>query len=108
MGGRNLRLSQSRSEQAAASSSIVRRRVLSDDHVIPAGRFGARGVVHPARLQEFELLLDGSLDRLEQQAAIALDRIVDNVRIPILERLPKRHTDSQKTSLIGRISPAHV
>ena len=59
-------------EDYRAANAVPRRGVLTDDHVVSTRSLGTRLIIHPARLEEFELVLDRRLYAEEQQAALGL------------------------------------
>src|SRR5262249_11288350 len=88
--GSDLGRLQLRSEQMAATSAILCRRVLPDDHVMPTRPARSRAVVDPSRLEEFKLVFDGCLDAQEEQAAIAVEGIRTLFAVLICQALAKR------------------
>src|SRR5216683_669096 len=55
-------LLKARAEKRTPPDTVLSRRILSDHHVVTAGGLWPAVVIHPARLQKFELLFNGALD----------------------------------------------
>src|SRR6185295_13166997 len=84
-------------EQAAPLPACAGLPVLADEDVVPSRRLRAGGVSHPPREQEFELRLDRRLDAQEQEAPVALFRVLSRGG-GVRQRFPEGNPRAQEAA----------
>src|SRR5271165_1470103 len=75
--------------------------VLPDEHVVPAWHLGTCGIPDPPSHQKFKLLLNGGLDRKEQQAALSEALVTPTSCEPLEQRGAEGNSNPQQTPTVG-------